>query len=192
MSDTITIGETEHTIYGSLEDADEHWASTLGGEADAWQASIDADAAALEEDPPETPPEKRKKALVMARRLIDRITWIDSADTFEERDAIENFQLASYEMAGLMLVNPKFYQAETSGKNIKAIYAGDGVGVQFWAPTLGITGRFPVQIQELIGQYLGSASTESISGSWSSGTTAQDSAGGTTSGEGLFDLSQGL
>lgn len=174
--DTITINSTDHTIYGTSDGANVYWESSLGGTADAW-----ADNAA-----------KRDRALVQATRLIDRIQWIETADTFAERDAIQAFVDASYEIAGLLIVDPTFFTSETSGSNVKAIYAGDGVGVQFWAPTLGITGRFPVQIQELIGAYLVGQSGGLVSGSFSSGTTASDSAAGDTMGEGVFDLSRGL
>jgi hypothetical protein len=176
MSGTVTINGTDYTIYGTRAAADAYWESSLGPYADAWEANT----------------VKRDRALVQARRLLDRIQWIAEADTFAERDAIENFQLASYEIAAALIVDPNLFTSETSGKNIKAIYAGDGVGVQFFMPTLGITGRFPVQIQELIGVYLAGQQAGSVSGSYSSGTSPSDSAGGTTMGEGLFDLQRGF
>lgn len=176
MSGTVTINGTVYTVYGTRVAADAYWESSLGDTADAWDSE----------------PEKRDRALVQARRLIDRIAWIDTADTFAERDAIQAFQDASYEIAGLLIVDPSFFTSDLSGKNIKAIYAGDGVGVQFFMPTLGITGRFPIQIQELLGQYLAGAATGSVSGSFSSGTSPSDSAAGDEVGVGLFDLSRGL
>lgn len=180
MSGTVTINATSHFVYGTRAAADVYWESSLGPYAVAWAAATG------------TAGGTRDKALVQAARLIDRVVWIDEADTQAERDAIEAFELASYEIAAGLILDPTLFTSETSGKNVKAIYAGDGVGVQFFAPTLGITGRFPVQIQELIGLYLAGQGTGAVSGSYSSGTDASDSAGGDTMGEGLFDLSRGL
>lgn len=176
MSGTVTINATIHTIYGTRAAADIYWESMIGPTADAWAANV----------------AKRDKALVMAGRLLDRIQWISIADTFEERDALQVFQYAAYEIAAGLMIDPGLFTSSTSGKNIKAVYSGDGVGVQFFLPTLGITGRFPTQIQELIGAYLAGNARSTYGGSYATGTSSGSSVGGTVAGEQLFGLNWGL
>lgn len=173
---TVTIGSTSYTIYGTRAAADEYWAAMLGQAATAWEDADDADA---------------DKALVSATRLLDRQSYVEEAETFALRDAIENadglevFQVACYELAGALLVDPTLLSTPTSGKNIKRVSAVEGTEVEFFAPTLGITGRFPTQVQELIGDYLAGAEIGSVSGSFSSGTDQETSFPG-----GDYDISR--
>ncbi len=181
MADTVTISANTYTIYGTRAAAVIYWAAMLGPVATAWAA---ASSGTID------------KALRMAAVLIDRQDWLDDYDTVAERDAIQAFKTASYEMAGLFLVDPGLFTAITSGQNVKRVSAGGGVEVEFFNATLGITGRFPVEIQELIGQYLAGSNDGGIAGSWSSGTATTDggadSVFGDTINEGPYDISKGL
>lgn len=159
---TVTIAATPYTIYGTSALAATYWAGRLIGPlSTAWTAaSVD----------------QKASAQVMAYDILERQTYIEGADTFAERDVIQAFRDASYQLAAMMLADSATYTQETSGKNVKKVEAAVGLSVEFFAPTLGITGRFPTNIQELIGQYL--AGTGSVSGSYASGTTDQVSAFG--------------
>lgn len=184
MADTVTIGGNSYTIYGTKAASLVYWTGMLGPVADRWATTLTGTPANID------------KALNMAGVLIDRQAWGDAAATVALRNAIPAFAQASYEMAGLLLIDPGLFTAIMSGKNIKRVSPGGGVEIEFFNPTLGITGRFPIEIQELIGEYLAGAEGGEFAGSWSSGTTSTtggaDSVFGNTINEGAYDLVKGL
>jgi hypothetical protein len=171
---TLTIGSDTYEIYGSEAACAKYLNARLGALGTAWTNSSLTD---------------RQKAQVMAHDLLERQSWIDSVSTFALRDAILDFQEAAYELTGSILADPTVYTAETSGKNIKKVEAAVGVSVEFFTPTLGISGRFPMAVQELIGEYLESSVTGTVSGSYSSGTSGQTTE---TFDTGRFDITKGL
>jgi len=173
---TVSINSNNFTIYGTSAAADIHWDGSIGDTATLWAASDD---------------DTRAKGLVSATRLLDRQRYVDAAATFSLRDAITAFQTACYELAGMIIENPSLVTDATSGQNIKRVDAGGGVGVEFFSPTLGITGRFPTNIQELIGEYLAGAEGGEISGSYVSGT-GESSTFGDTNPNDLYGLTRGI
>lgn len=152
---TVTINLVARTIYGTYAAALLYWEEMLGATATAWTAATEL---------------TRNKSLVMACKLLDRQVYIDDANTFALRNAITAFQYASYELAGMFIVDPTLYDAVMSGKNIKRIAVDGGPEIEFFNPTLGISGRFPMAVQEYIGPYLGGSELSETSGSFSSGT----------------------
>jgi hypothetical protein len=154
---SVTIGGNPYTVYGTSTLAGIYWTGRqIGPMYDAWsKASAD----------------KKASAQVMAYDILERQLYVDAAATFDLRDAIQAFRDASYQLAAMILADPNVYSQVTSGKNIKKVEAAVGTSVEFFNPTLGISGRFENNIQELIGQYLKSSSGGEVSGSFASGTT---------------------
>ena len=175
---TVTIGGASYDVYGTLAGAVTHWQAGLGAPAVAWG---DANEAA------------RSKALVNAYRLLERQRWLTEYNTFLLRDAVVKIQEASYEIAGVLLVDPSLLTSETSGKNIKSVGGAGVPTVEFFNPTLGITGRFPINIQELLADYLAGESGGVVSGSFSSGTDGtQTSTAGDVTGYFTYGLTKSL
>lgn len=157
MSSTVTINTRDYTIYGSFDDAEGYWNGLLGVNADRWRDS----------DLP-----TKQRALVQAGLLLDRLTYVDAAATFVLRDALSAFPKACYEIAGSLIVDPTVFSSITSGSNVRKVQSAGGDTIEFFNPTLGITGRFPVNIQELIGPYIQGSSGGVSSGSFATGTDA--------------------
>lgn len=157
MSEVVVINGKNYTVYGTSQGALDYWNAGIGKTYDAWVKAS---------------PTKRLSGQVNAARLLDRQLYVDAANSFAARDSILAFQTASYELAGTLILNPDLFEQITSGSNVKKIDAGGGVAVEFFNPTLGITGRFPVNVQELIGVYLSGSASGATSGSSASGTSA--------------------
>lgn len=158
MSETIslTTGESE-IIYGTYTGAKAYIAFMSGAKADAWTGST---------------PDKQKKSLGTAARLLNAVKWTDTADTFAERDAIANadgklvFQLASYELAVLVMADDALAEAANQGSNIQSVSTG-GASVTYFNPTTKNAPVLPPILMRLVGSYLGGAGTPA------SGTEAQ-------------------
>lgn len=170
---TVIINSNSYTVYGTQELAVIYWAGRLGPLATAWGSDSTA----------------QKKAMVMAYDLLERQDWIASVNTFGLREAVQAIKDASYQLAAGVLADSGLYTAETSGKNIKKVEAAIGTSVEFFQPTLGISGRFPTNVMELISDYLKSSTAGSVSGSFSSGTS-DDTESTFTSGQ--FDITRGV
>ena len=96
---------------------------------------------------------------------------------------------ATYILAGMIIEDPGVLTLEASGSNAKKVKAGP-VEVEFWTTTFGWSGRFAVQIQELVGQYLAGMTVGSLSGSVSYGTDGSYES--TFTDEASFGLNRGL
>ena len=172
---SVIIGGEEYEVYGSQAAAIIYWNGRMGPLAAAFKAKEGMD--------------EQMQALVMAHDLLERQDYIATAATFALRDAIQAFQDASYQLAAMVLADTSVYTQETSGKNIKKIEADVGVSVEFFKPTLGITGRFQVNVQELIGEYLQTTTPGSVSGSYASGNVDNQTSSFDPS---AFDITKGL
>lgn len=154
---TVSAGITG-TIYGTFAAAEAYVGASYGPTYTAWLALADG---------------PQKQTLIAAARYIDRQVWIDDYDTFAERDALEAFQLASYELAVMIAADPTVASKADQGSNIARVYAG-GAGVDFFNPTstrFGTATKLPPILMDLIGEYLGSTSASTI-------VTGPGSAGG--------------
>jgi hypothetical protein len=140
MSDTVSIGggpnQISETIYGLFDDAMDYIEFALGDRYDAWRALTS---------------DNQKRSLVVARRYIDRLTWITDADTFAKRDAIEAFVTASYELAALAAEDSSALVTTEQGSNVQSMSAGSA-SIAFFAPTTGQ--EMPEIIEQLLGDYL--------------------------------------
>lgn len=197
----ITINATNYQVYQDVANTNKYWQAMVGQYANAWNLAANA--------------AKQPMACVQATRLLDRVLWqglpvgVPVVDTVLQWprtgvvDALGNavsslsvpnqIVVANMELSAAILLDDSIFTTEMSGSNVKKADAGGGVGVEFFVPTLGITGRFPQQIQELIGQFLRGAAGGAQSGSFSSGTDGTEtSAFGTTVGDNGFDLDRGL
>jgi hypothetical protein len=146
MSETVTIGSASADIYGTMADATAYMTLMLGAQYVAWLA--------LEAD-------DKKRSLVGARRYIDRFVWIEEADDFAKRDAIEAFEHASYELAAWAASDASVLSKHELGSNIQSVNAG-GAGVTYFNPTSSADGsapELPPIIEQLIGGYLASWQT---------------------------------
>lgn len=197
----ITINASNYQVYQDVANTDKYWQAMVGPYADAWVLAANA--------------AKKPLALVQATRLLDRVLWqglpvgvpltdvvlqwprtgvVDAKGNAVSSASVPNLIIvADMELAAALILDPSIFTTEMSGANVKKVDAGGGVGVEFFVPTLGITGRFPQQIQELIGQFLSGSTGGALSGSFSTGTTGtQTSAFGTTTGDNGYDLDRGL
>lgn len=173
---TVTISGSNFTIYGTQANADIYHAPALDSAALAY---IAGDAT------------KRAKGLVNASRLLDRVPWvglpagtpvIDSvlqwprsgvtdADgvAVSSSDIPDKIIKACFVLAAMIIEDPTVLTQEESGSNTKRVKAGS-VEVEFWGSTLGISGRFAVQVQELVGEFMRGMTGGGLSGSVSYGT----------------------
>lgn len=151
MSSTITVSGATETIHGTFDAAVDYNALNYGETYTAWSALSD---------------DNKKRTLAAAVRYLNSQTWSEDADTFEERDAIEAFATAQYELAVLIASDASVVAALDSSTNIQSASAG-GASVSFFAPTsvrAGTATRLPPVLQRLIGEYLGSTSVTVIGG----------------------------
>lgn len=201
---TVTISGNTYQIYGTdtggLSSADAYWAAALGTGATSWAAATQA---------------TKDAALVQATRLLDRQSWKGSPVGTPQIDVVlqwprtgvtdrsgaavsslsvpDQVVKACYELAGAILVDPTLATTEMSGKNIKRASPGGGVSVEYFVPTLGISGRFPVQVQELVGQFLDSSTASAyVSGSAASGADGTAVSQFSDGGAADFDINRGL
>lgn len=134
------------TIYGTYADAALYVADRYGSRYTAWTALSVA---------------VRKQTLVSAADLLNAQAWIDEADTFAERDAIQAFKDASYEIGVLLVEDEDLTNVTDQGGNIQAANAG-GAGVTFFSQTSSARGSAPVLppiIMRLVGSYLAASAT---------------------------------
>lgn len=161
MPTTVVIGGASFKIYGSQANGIAYHRGSLGTEAAAFIAAA-TDSQAM--------------ALVDATRMINRHKWISTLNTFTLRDAflvdedpddVPVFQHATYELAALLLADPDIKSGSTSGSNVASVGAGPAQ-VSFFRPTLGVSGRFPQIIKELLGEYMAGsvASADGVSNAY--------------------------
>jgi hypothetical protein len=146
----ITGVSPDVTIYGTTAEGIAYITSMFGDAYTTWLA--------LNTD-------NQNKTFVAARRFIDQQVWVEAADTFAERDALEAFHHASYELAAMIASDPDVIAVDDQGSNLQRVYAG-GAGVDFFSPTSSARGtapKLPPILMRLIGSYLASASTASAS-----------------------------
>lgn len=154
---TVTINSVPYTIYGTLAGAAEYLNATTHANA-AWTAAST---------------DNKARALVTATRQLDRQSWQGSkvaddqalawpredvtdrnGDEVDDSEIPDDLILASYELAYVVLSAPASQNTADTSSNIAEVYA-KGAGARFFRPTEGT--RFPVIIDELIGQYLAGA-----------------------------------
>lgn len=157
MSEVVTIGTATATIYGTYDDAVDYVSTSFGDAYTTW-TGLDVD--------------DRKRTLVAAARYLDRQAWSTDYDTFAERDAVEAFQLASYEFAAMVADDASVLTVADSGSNIKSVGAG-GAYVENFNPSsqlLGNATKLPPILQALLGAYLATSETlASLGGSGEDG-----------------------
>lgn len=150
MSEVLP-GSPAGTIYGTYAAAVIYVDGQLGDAYRAWEDLDEAD---------------RKRALLTATRYLDQQVWVEVADTFAERDAIEAFQHASYELACMVAADPEIVTLSDQGSRISAAGAG-GAFVNFAFPTTiaqGTAGLLPPILMRLIGEYLGGSGVSTAIG----------------------------
>jgi hypothetical protein len=142
MSETITLSSGEQeTIHGTFADAKSYIAMMYGESYDTWRTLATDD--------------KKKQTLASAVRYLNAQVWIDSADTFAERDAIAEFATAQYELAVLIANDPSVTAVLDAGTNIRSVSAS-GASVEYFAPLKPGAGatKLPMIVHRLIGKYL--------------------------------------
>lgn len=144
----VLVGSPAGTIYGTYALAVIYVDGKYGDAYRAWEALAAAD---------------RKRTLLSAAAYINQQVWQDDYDTFVERDAVQAFIDASYELGVMIANDPEIVEAIDQGTNIARAYAG-GAGVDFANPTSAARGtapKLPPILMRLIGAYLAAASTSS-------------------------------
>lgn len=159
----VTIGGNVFEIYGELADALVHLSTSLTGEAEAF---LDEDTAT------------QSKGLRQATLAIDRKSWqgeaavdgqelawprsnvIDKYGEDVDDSAVPvNIEWACYELAAILVANPGALNRTTGNSNVSSVGAGS-TRVAFFKADPG--DEFPKVVQELIGQYLGSATAATV------------------------------
>lgn len=151
--------------YASVSDADAYFATRLG--ASGW-TSLTGSAGT----------DTKGQALITATRMIDRqrwagvpatgnnvnssLAWPRSGVTDKYGDAVTSTGLPTdlvigcEELALSLLEDESVQDTVAGGSNTKRVKAGQ-VEVEFFRPTLGVLGRFPQVVQELLSQFLAGA-----------------------------------
>lgn len=155
---TITLtawDDADANSYASVADADAYFLARLGSAS--WTGT-----------------EPKKAALISATRMIDRQMWqgtpteddqdlawprsgvVDRYGTAMADDELPaDFVLGFYELA-LALLEDETVQDTQQGSNTKRVKAGQ-VEVEFFRSTLGLLGKFPQIVNDLLAQFLGGA-----------------------------------
>jgi hypothetical protein len=152
MSETLTLESgSEGTTLGTYAAALEYIDGQFSDASAAWLL--------LETD-------DRYRSLIAATRYLDRQTWQDDYDTFAERDALEAFQFACYELAAAAAEDKSVLSSGDQGSNIQSLGAG-GASISYFNPTsnkLGSAPKLPQVAQDLVGQYLAGSDVVSVFG----------------------------
>jgi len=118
--------------------------------------------------------DEKSKYIVEATRMFNRQAWAGTPtedypadqDLAWPRDGIDGVTDGTTpqaildgfcELVNYLVSDSAFVNASSSGKNIQRVDAGKGVGVTFFSPTTATAGRFPVAVQELVGEFLATA-----------------------------------
>ncbi len=139
---TVNVNGTNYTVYGTLAACDAHINGAIGPGYDEYNALTNDDT--------------KGRLLVGASRYIDRQTWIATADTIAERDALLAFQQAAYELAAMGAADPSVFANADQGQNISEMGAGSA-RIAFFAPTStrrGTATKLPTLVNDLVGAYL--------------------------------------
>jgi hypothetical protein len=159
MSETVTVSSgITGTIYGTQAAGEAYIGGSYGATYTAWLALATA---------------PRKQTLIAAARYLDRQSWADDYDTFAERDAVEAFQFASYELAVLIARDAAIVTKADQGNNIQSVGGGGAPSVTYFSPTSAARGSatvLPPVLHALIGSYLAATSSAVYGGSGLSGS----------------------
>lgn len=155
---TVTINAVDYDVYADLDTANAYLAADFS--ADSWRA--------------ETVDDKLRRALVSATRLLDRQTYLGEKTDVDQLHAFprtgtgvegvdddtvpQDIIDASCVLANLIYIGSKVDgSASTLSGNVRRQRAGS-VEIEYFAPVDDAT-RFPVQIEELIGKYMGAGAS---------------------------------
>jgi len=153
MSEVITIGTGSETILGTYDGAVAYVETMLGTRYDTWIAANET---------------TRKKSLVSAVRFLNAQVWSEDADTFAERDAIDAFHNAQYELAVMIVEDSTVTDAADQGSNIQSMGAGSAQ-ITFFNPTTKNADPLPPILMRLVGPYLSVSMTGLLDGGASQG-----------------------
>lgn len=160
MSEVVTVSAgVAGTIYGTFAAAEAYLGARYGARYTAWLALADG---------------PQKQTLISATDILNSQDWIETADTFAERDALDAFVSASYELAALIVEDEDLANVVDQGGNIQSANAG-GAGVTFFAPTSARRGSAPLLpplIMRLVGDYL--AAAEALGADGGTGASGDD------------------
>lgn len=141
MSATVTIGSASATIHGTFQGALDYVAFMTGDAATTFLALAADD---------------QKRALVSARRLLDRQHWGASYLTFAARDMVTGIVEGSYELAVLVSDDGDLMNQADTGSNIQSLQAGSAA-ISFFNPTTRGADPLPAAVMALVGVYLAQA-----------------------------------
>jgi hypothetical protein len=148
VSSTITIGDGEEEIHGSLAGAQAAIGMKLGDRYDAWAGAVEL---------------TQKKSLVNAVQFLNAQAWGENADTFEKRDALQAFEDAQYELAVLVYEDSEITDEADQGSNIASLKAGSA-SLSFHNPTTKGAPKLPPVLMRLVGSYLAASQTSGPQG----------------------------
>ena len=166
---SVSIQGTSFSIYGTYAGALEYFKASLPASITAWTAAGQV---------------LRQQALVTASRMIDRVGLIDPATGLAITAASVTqpapTQFAGYELAAALLADPSVQTVVAAGSNVRRTHQRDKVGdleseseTEYFRSTLGVSGRFPTIVQELLGPYL-AGGADALSSAYVYGTAESE------------------
>lgn len=141
MSETLTIGTGTVDVLGTYLGAVAYVEAMYGAKYTTWLALAAA---------------ARKQTLAQAVRFINAQAWTDDYDTHAERDALEAFQFAEYELAVMISDDDTVTDAADQGSNIASLGAGSA-RISFFNQSTKNAPRLPPVLMRLVGSYLAAA-----------------------------------
>lgn len=150
MSEVLT-GSPAGTIYGTYADCVVYIDGKFGDAYRTWEELDAAD---------------RKRTLLTAAAYLNRLLWVDDYDTFSERDALQAFKDASYELGAMIAADPDIVALADQSSNLDSVGAG-GAYVNFKNATsvaFGSATKLPPILQALLGDYLAGGGGATIIG----------------------------
>jgi hypothetical protein len=164
---TIVVDGNNYTVYGDLAAAKLYIAGLTTGGGVAWRALTD--------------PEKQRRTL-QAFLFLERqpwqgeavngprpaLQWPRTGVTYANGEPVASatvpveIEYAEYELAAIYAVNADAYSQANNGSNVKRVKAGP-VEVENFSGTAtsGDATKFPTEVMDLVGQFLGAATASS-------------------------------
>lgn len=158
---SVTIQGSAFDVFGTYAAAVTYFKAAL--HAAAWLAAA---------------PVVRQQGMVTATRMILRARPVDpsSGAAIVPAAAPVPVEEACYELANALIADPTLQETLASGSNVRRTRSRDKVGeieteseVENFRSTLGLAGRFPKIVQELLGPYLGGGAASVSAGGFVSG-----------------------
>lgn len=154
---TVTIDSNDYTAYATVAEADEYLLADF--DATTWRAEADEDAKA--------------RALVTASRLLGKVLCVDGTklEEVDEADIPDAIIHGVIVLAKLIHAGSTVTSSASTASNVRRQKAGS-VEIEYFGPTvISDSGRWPVELLDLVGAYF--CGSTGIAGAISFGTCGE-------------------